>query len=230
MSKNRQKLHIILGNGKVLYMKKLVFTLFALITISCGNSTKSDENKIDISSKESTKETPDFKILHTWDYDISSLEYDGNIVNRKAWQDSNGKNIVLFTQKKEELFAYHYVIRSKDVKLMRRVYDFAERNCEYDLFAEFIERSIKVTDINNNNLGEITFAYKLACISDVSPLTLKLLILENGNKYIIRGTTKVDLGSDYIIESTKKIDPSFKKASKSFTAHAKKIWKDIEKG
>jgi len=84
--------------------------------------------------------------------------------------------------------------------------------------------------MDNNNLGEITFAYKLACISDASPLTLKLLILENGNKYIIRGTTKVDLGPEYRIESTKSIDPSFDKAPKSFLLHAKKTWKDIEKG
>ena len=58
---------------------------------------------------------------------------------------------------------------------MAKVYDF-EKNCDYDLTLEFIENSIEVTNLDNNNFGEITFAYKKACISDVSPKDLKLLM------------------------------------------------------
>ena len=90
----------------------------------------------------------------------------------------------MFTLKEEELFVYHYSITSDNVTLLRKVYDF-EKDCgDYDLFLEFIDHSIQVTDLDNNHIGEITFAYKKACISDVSPLGLKLMILENGNKFI----------------------------------------------
>jgi hypothetical protein len=42
----------------------------------------------------------------------------------------------------------------------------------------------------------VTFAYTLACRSDVSPVTFKLLMLENGRKYIVRGESWNFEGSD----------------------------------
>jgi hypothetical protein len=35
----------------------------------------------------------------------------------------------------------------------------------------------------------VVFAYTLQCASDVSPATFKLLLLEDGRKYIVRGRT-----------------------------------------
>ena len=176
---------------------------------------------------EPTDETTKLNMLDKPGYDLSKLKYDGKIINQKVWEDSNGENIVLFTKNKEELFVYHYSITGDNAKLLRRVYDF-EKDCEYDLFIDFIENSIGVTDLDKNNLGEITFAYQKACISDVSPKELKLLMLENGNKYIIRGTTSIDKPG---IQTTgsKKVDASFDKAPAGFLMHADKIWSKVEK-
>ena len=155
------------------------------------------------------------------------MNHEGKIGNKRFWQDSNGENIVLFTQKDNELFVYHYAINGEHVKLLRKVYDF-EKACDYDLFLEFIGNSIKVTDLDNNNFGELTFAYKKACISDVSPLGLKLLMLENGNKFIIRGTTSiVEPGGR--VDDTKNVDASFKDAPDRFLSHANKIWESVSK-
>ena len=74
-----------------------------------------------------------------------------------------------------------------------------------------------------NNVREITFAYRKACRSDVSSSTMKLLTLENGEKYIIRGTTKICLPG-YSEESQKKIDPSFYNAPHPFLTNANRIW------
>jgi hypothetical protein len=55
-------------------------------------------------------------------------------------------------------------------------------------------------------------------------MTLKLLTLENGEKYIIPGTTKlklIDMGGD------KNIDPLFHEAPASFLANANKVWDQI---
>ncbi len=167
------------------------------------------------------------KILDKPNYDLSKLNHDGKIVHKRFWQDSNGENIVLFTRNKEELFAYHYTIDADNVKLLRKVYDF-EKKCDYDLFLGFIENSIKVTDLDTNNFGEITFAYKKACISDISPKGLRLLMLENGNKFIIRGTTSIDKPG-IKVDGTKNIDASFKNAPDNFLSHANKIWEGINK-
>lgn len=103
---------------------------------------------------ERAKETTKFKVLDKPNYDLSKLKHDGEIIVQKIWEDSRGKNIVLFTKGKEELFVYHYSIIGDNAKLRRRIYDF-EKDCEYDLFIDFIEHSIGVTDLDRNNLGEL---------------------------------------------------------------------------
>ena len=189
------------------------------------NGEKFDE---EIVNNNQLKEGNKFHILDKSSYDLSKLDYDGKIVKKRIWQDSNGENIALFTRSEEELFVYHYSINANHVKLLRRVYDF-EKDCDdYDLFLAFIENSIKVSDLDNNNFGEITFAYKKACVSDVSPLELKLIMLENGNKFIIRGTTVIDTGN-VKIGGDKNIDASFENAPDSFLLHANKIWDSIKK-
>jgi len=134
---------------------------------------------------------------------------------------------VLFTKNKEELFVYHYSIIGGKAKLLRKVYDF-EKGCDYDLFLDFIENSIGVTDLDKDNLGEITFAYQKACISDVSPKGLKLLILENGNKYIIRGTNSIDKPG-IKVDGSKKVDASFDEAPAGFLSLANKIWDKVDR-
>ena len=213
-------------------MKKLLYALLILNFVSCTNSSnkKSDETKSktkDSLKKEQIVENNEFKELDNSNYELPSLIYDGKIVTKRIWQDSNSDNIALFTQKENELFVYHFVSNSDSIKLLRRIYDF-EEDCDFDLTLEFIENSIGITDLDNNNFGEITFAYKKACISDVSPKDLKLIMLENGNKFIIRGQTLVDLG-DVKIGGDKNIDPSFENAPDNFLPHANKLWASINK-
>lgn len=172
-------------------------------------------------------ETTQFNVLDKPTYDLSKLKHGGKIILQKSWEDSNGENIVLFTKNKEELFVYHYSIIGDNSKLLRKIYDY-EKDCEYDLFIDFIDNSISVTDLDKNNLGEITFAFQKACISDVSPKELKLLMLENGNKYIIRGTTSIDKPG-IKVDGSKTVDVSFNKAPARFLSHADKIWDKVEK-
>lgn len=207
-------------------IKTLTYTLllFLIFTIGCAENTdQAAKEKDQIEDKEPEKAKIIVKELEKSTIDTSSLEYGGGIIHQKFWQDSNGENIVLLTKKDRELFVYHYAMDAGEKKLIRKIYDFAEENCPFDLIAEFIEESISVTDLDTDGLGEITFAYKVDCISDVSPVNLKLLILENGEKYIIRGGTTVDVGNE-IIKGEKNIDPSFEKAPASFLKHANKVW------
>lgn len=207
-------------------MKKIVFAFITLTIISCNSPSSHKQDSEDSTLTEQPKAQPELKLLTASVYDPSQLEFEGNIVKQKFWEDANGENIALFTQTERELFVYHYAVKENQAKLLRKVYDF-EEVCEYDLFLEFIPESIGITDLDKDNLGELTFAYKKACISDVSPLDQKLLILENGDKYIIRGTTTVRMGPE-IYEGEKNIDASFEKAPEEFLPHALEVWKKIE--
>ena len=53
-------------------------------------------------------------------------------------------------------------------------------------------------------------------------------MLENGNKYIIRGTTSIDKPG-IKVDGSKKVDASFNKAPASFSSHANKVWNKVEK-
>jgi len=171
------------------------------------------------------QESGKLSLLNKSNYDLKKLDHDGKIVNQRIWNDANGENIVLFTQKEEELFVYHYAIDANNPKLLRKIYD-AEKDCDYDLTLEFVGEAIKLTDLDNDNIGEITFAYKIACISDVSPVDLKLVLLEDGKKFIVRGRTVVNMG-DNKLGGDKSVDASFKSGPDNFLSHANKIWDSI---
>ena len=166
-------------------------------------------------------------MLSDTDFDLEKLAYKGEVVHEKTWQDRNGQNMVIFTKDDSNLFAYHYANQAGDTKLLRRVHDFIT-TCDYDLFLDFIAQSITISDLDQNNLGEITFAYRKACISDVSPKELKLLILENGEKYIIRGHTLLAFGEE-TIGGDKVVDPAFEQAPESFLQHAQEMWANVVK-
>ncbi len=88
--------------------------------------------------------------------------------------------------------------------------------------ARFLEPTIGVTDLDANSKAELTFAYVTRCAGDVSPSTMKLLVLEGDKKWILRGDTRVDLGGGERVGGAYKSD--FKKAPAATLEHAKKVW------
>jgi hypothetical protein len=78
--------------------------------------------------------------------------------------------------------------------------------CEYDLTAEFLPGSVTVTDVDSDGAPELTFAYDLACRSDVSPATRKLLVLEGKDKHALRGTERIDPGNGEVLGGEYKAD------------------------
>jgi hypothetical protein len=199
---------------------------------SCKDSTNTkDDSDVDLAASEDVNEdvaSEDvFEVLADAEYDLGGLEYEGEVLSKKVWKDTNGENVVLFAKNESEINVYHYLVKPEEPKLLRKVYDVVE-NCEWDTVLEFVEQSITVTDLDKNDIGEITFAYRIACISDVSPKELKLLVLENGDKYIIRGETVINLGSEEM-GGDKNIDPSFESAPKEFLLHADEVWSKVVK-
>jgi hypothetical protein len=149
----------------------------------------------------------------------------------ETFTDKNGTNYVVFSAKREkqtvELFVDHYVVPAGGkAKLLRNVKELVEE-CEEDLTAQFHPAALGVTDLDGDGYAEITFAYEVGCRGDVSPDDYKLLLLENGDKYILRGTTVIDT-HDYANADAGgefKPDPAKGKWPAAFYKRATELWK-----
>ena len=165
----------------------------------------------------------------------SGIEIDGELDTGLRFRDKNGENWLLVSYKEPKtkdsgasryLYVKHVAVAGDETRELRVVRDKVE-DCEYDMLVQVHPDSLVVTDLDGDGAGEVTFGYKLACRSDMSPATFKLLVLEEGDKYILRGDTKIgtdDIGFD---GGNYKVDPSFKKAPPGFLEHAKKLWPSL---
>lgn len=145
------------------------------------------------------------------------------------FEDKNGKNYFVATilQNRSDEWAskgiliQQYIEKpNKELVLLRQITD-KEDHCEFDNDLQFLTESLRITDLDKNKYAEITFLYKVGCRSDVSPITLKLMVIENGNKAAIRGKT-LPRGFDF--QKEKVADGSFKKLPKLIQDQANKLW------
>ncbi len=126
-------------------------------------------------------------------------KYEGNVEHGAQWWDKSGRNIALFVKREKstadnnryEMDALHFVISGAATTLSRKVFDFVECPKEVDIFFELLERSVSLADSDADGLGELLFIYDSQCTTDVSPATRKLIVLEAGDKYVLRGTSVV---------------------------------------
>lgn len=163
----------------------------------------------------------------------AGIKVPGTVQRTVRWTDAKGDHLAVFSteekvvQKKDMPFTtrglHVTVFTSKNGKFKKgRTIREIVPNCPFDNTNEFRETSVGVTDIDKNNIGELTFAYAHGCRSDVSPLGFKLLMLEGTKKYALRGTTRVNPGDGLV---GGEFTPDFKKAPAGFAEHAEKVWK-----
>jgi hypothetical protein len=145
------------------------------------------------------------------------------------FEDKNGKNYLVATtlQNRSDEWAskailvQHYIEKSnKKLVLIRQITD-NEDHCELDNDLQFMTESLRITDLDKNNYAEITFLYKVGCRSDVSPIGLKLMVIENGNKAGVRGKTQP---RGFGFPKEKVADAAFKKLPKAIQDQANKLW------
>lgn len=153
----------------------------------------------------------------------------GKAIETTAWQDGNGDNYFgIFLQKDKEkdqtqLLAFHAAdLGRARYRVLRRLEDFVEE-CEFDLVLDMIPGSLTVTDLDSNRYGEVTFVYQLGCVSDVSPLTAKLMLWENGKKYAIRGETSIKTGGKPM-GGEKQPSSNFAEAPQALQTYAQMQW------
>jgi hypothetical protein len=167
----------------------------------------------------------------------AKLKPHGKHVERAVtFTDKNGTNYVVFSSTSSEkpaddssirtvwLYVDHWSIATgKAPRALLPARDFIECYMGATL-AKFADNAFTVTDLDGDGFAEITYGYQLACRSDVSTATYKLLLAENGKKHILRGHTRI-ANEDLPEEGTFTPEPDAKKWAKGFFDHAVEVWK-----
>lgn len=174
----------------------------------------------------------------------AGLAFEGSLSGGCTWEDRNGRNFLLLTLTEPRsdgaetlaisLYAYHYALRNDSLRLLRRIQDF-ERGCMFDLAVGHVENSLQLSDLDQDGLAEICFLYTLGCRSDISPAGLKLMLLENGEKYALRGLQRMRIYvkgevteqhawlEGYAYEAPAE-DAAFAQAPPAFLTYARRQW------
>ncbi len=159
------------------------------------------------------------------------------------WTDRNGKNLLLAgvvlpncapSASPEDIIhsriRFAHWVRGDDQEqplLKRQVNDKYSCDCLADLMSEFKRGTFQLTDLDQDGYAEVTFGYSMNCTTDVSPGTFKLLLLEDTDKYILRGMQRLrERGSEGEIIASGEFTPgkSFASAPPGFLEHASAVW------
>ncbi len=214
----------------------LLFISMLALSISCSSketkeTTDTSSTTLDTkaTSPENTKVSP-LKQLTEADAP-KNITYKGKVTDVYQFSDKEGEHLIVVAETGEtkspgknsdmrdmEMNVYHLRKNGENYTEAWKAQDYI-RNCEFDLVLGIRPESMEVTDLDKDGIAEISFAYYLTCISDVSPYEMKLLMYEGTDKYAIRGTAKlVD------IKSTYKPDAALKTAPAEFLKFATEKW------
>ena len=169
------------------------------------------------------------------------IKFEGKLKELNKLNDLDGEHIILLTETGEipskkiinqedetdyNIFAYDYLLDKTDnkYKLNWRTQDF-ETNCEFDLIMGFLKNTFKITDLNKNGKSEIWTMYQKTCVSDVSPIEMKIIMHEGKTKFALRGNSIVNPGNGKI-GGEFKFDKNFENAPSEFKEYALKMWKE----
>lgn len=169
----------------------------------------------------------------------ADAEVKGDLQLAFGWTDKYGKNALVIGKTSlersgaitETLFADHLLWEGSAWTLQRRFKEMVG-GCQFDVELTALSGDWSVTDLDGDGVGEATFAWRAGCRSDVSPVTHKVLLVRSGGgqegqqteKYVLRGSTKVDSGGGVVEGGDFKVDPAFADAPKAFREHAVKVW------
>jgi hypothetical protein len=180
-------------------MKPLI-AICLLGLVACNSSGDNKGSDTDTAGHSSTNTAAGISTINVpADQVPADLKFRGTVHGAWQWKDKLGDNLLITTvvepfaeneageeAKTAELHAFHYIKKDTSYKLLWKISD-AEKECPFDLSAEFMNDPVVVTDLDNDGIGETTIQYKLACRSDVSPAYMKIIMHEDTAKYSLRG-------------------------------------------
>lgn len=165
-----------------------------------------------------------------------SINFKGKIEQAAKYEDKLGEHLIITTRdnKKEskdepdlksiDLYVYSYIFKNGQWISYWEMHDLVGE-CEFDIYGDFMKNSFAVTDLDNNGKAEVWLTYYLACRSDVSPGTMKIIMHEGEKKYAMRGQTKVKVSATNYYGGNYKFDDAFDSSPKVFKQFAMQLWK-----
>ena len=166
------------------------------------------------------------------------VSYKGKLQQAVRWIDESGVNLVLTSETGEtpnasadsedyrdaSLYAYHFLLFEDSIAQTWKVSDYV-KECPLDIVLNFIENTFQVTDLDNDGTGEVWLMYKIDCVSDVSPIGMKVIMYEGTQKFAMRGENIVEPSKGSFMGGDYKFDKAFNEGPASFREFAKKLWK-----
>lgn len=159
----------------------------------------------------------------------NSIVYEGKLLDGAKWTDNNGENYLIVSGREtrrrdqattQHLYAYQYATKNGRTKLLWKIYDFAENECDA---GSNLVSPIFVQDIDDDGVAENMFVYNVQGNCDVSPQAFKLMLHSGAAKYAIRGTNSVKTGG-VKVGGAKNFDDAFSQAPVSFKNAASAFW------
>jgi hypothetical protein len=143
------------------------------------------------------------------------LKVQGAFHAGRSFEDAGGAHVVILSQQEGAGSRTLHALLADRVKggfkVVRALKDW-EQGCDFDLMVDFDDRVFEVTDADGDGKAEVVLAYRLGCVSDVSPGPLKLMILEGPDKYAVRGVTRVRVSETEWMGGERTLDPALAKA------------------
>lgn len=164
---------------------------------------------------------------------VTGNDLPGTIERVIRWTDAVGDNVAVFATtgkvgvkedtrfESRSLHVATFVDRGGKLARVQKIVEYVAP-CEYSLTARFIPAACGVTDADGDGVGELTIGYVTRCAGDVSPLGMKILVLQKDKRYALRGESEVDVGDGEMMGGEYKAD--FRKAPPALLEHARRTW------
>lgn len=224
-------------------------TLLIPIILLFSRCSSKSENSIHLKKSKTTAGLEKDTSINQAETKFKQLSIDSNFIKENfsfkgrlkeylKWEDAEGTHVVFTNEtgvyrtatnneeevykQNAEVFCTHYLKSTTGFTKKWSIYDYY-KNCPVDALAEFCNKSLEVSDLNNNGIPEIWIAYRIACRGDVSPSDLKLLMYEGDKKYKMQGFSRIELNVEEKYGGEITFIKNFNN-EKVFLDYAKKKW------
>ncbi len=184
--------------------------------------------------------------------DKALTPYRGKLLQAWTWEDANGSNTMIFSEKeayyinkreeirRAEFYVCCYAGKDQEVKKLWEITDLVD-SCICDCQVSLMEETIVVRDLDGDGVAENLFIYLLNDRCDASPVSTKLMMHSGEHKMAIRGVSQQFLGPSEAESNRfrkelglkpvkyKVVDEIFKQYPEIFRSYASKFWDDYIK-
>ena len=214
-------------------MRKIIYLLILLPIFSCWTKNERNQYKhvnTDLNTITDTKEgvhKNKAKSKNIESFEKEKLEFE------KRWSNSH-RNYEFYIMKLEgnsknenRFISKIIAIYSIDNEIINTVSDSINSDCPTENYIGYLNNSFEITDLDRDNVIEITFIYKYYCKGDISPSSMRLIMFEDKDVYFLNGKMKNKFTTFETIQEFKDgkiLENGFKNSPEEFHKWAKKKW------